>query len=236
MLSQSAVGAGVLTNEASYPLWQRFILGCYSLFEYIAKFLFPYKLMHVYPFPMIIGEALPGWMLFYPAFIVIIAITLRKYFTTPIATGLIFFLIHIAIALHIIPLSRFAVIADRYIYVASIGLSFIIAYYFVQFVSKKTGVIKNALSIFFACIIIYLGSFSYLRSHKWKDSESIKKELRELIKQRPDYVPEKYKEFIEPEKQNGISKESYNLIRKERRRPFPRVGKKELRTNRYIMV
>ena len=227
MLSQSAVGAGVLTNEESYPLWQRFILGCYSLFEYIAKFLFPYKLMHVYPFPMIIGEPLPGWMLFYPAFIVIIAITLTKYISKPVATGLIFFFIHIAIALHIIPLSRFAVIADRYIYVASIGLSFIISYYFVLFISKKKGVIKNTLSIFFACIILYLGVFSYLRSQKWIDSESIKKELRELIKQRPDYTPEKYKEFIEPAKQKEISTESYNLLRKERRRPFPRERDKE---------
>ena len=128
MLSQSAVGSGVLTDEASYPLWQRFILGCYTLFEYIAKFLFPYKLLHVYPFPMTIGEPLPGWMLFYPAFIVIIAITLKRYYSKPIGTGLIFFVIHIAVALHIIPLSRFAVIADRYIYVASIGLSFIAAY------------------------------------------------------------------------------------------------------------
>ena len=150
MLSQAAVGVGVLSNEIDYPLWQRFILGCYSFFEYIVKFVIPNNLMYLYPFPMVVGEPLPTWMLFYPAITLIILATLWNYIKKiPFSAGLAFFLIHIAIVLHIIPLSRFAVIADRYIYVSSIGLSFIVAFYIVRFFASKKGTMRRTVIVCF---------------------------------------------------------------------------------------
>jgi hypothetical protein len=74
-------------------------------------------------------------MLFYPALIAVITVTLWKYLKkAPVAIGLLFFVIHLSLVLHILPMSRFAVIADRYMYLAGIGLSFIIAYYFSLYV------------------------------------------------------------------------------------------------------
>ena len=150
-----------------------------------------------------VGEPLPEWMLLYPTLMVIMIVTLWRYVSKwPVAIGLIFFLIHIAVALHIIPLSRFAVIADRYVYISTIGSSFIIAYYFVMFIMKKTGMIKNIITGIFICILLYLGVFSNLRSREWKDTESIKKELLELIKQRKDYVPKEFEKLIEKDNTN----------------------------------
>jgi hypothetical protein len=34
MLSQADVGGCFLSNEAAYPLWQRMVFACYSLFEH----------------------------------------------------------------------------------------------------------------------------------------------------------------------------------------------------------
>ena len=189
MLSQAANGGGFLSNASSYPLWQRFILGCYSFVEYFVKCTIPYHLMYLYPFPMIIGEPLPTWMLLYPAMFFIVIATLSKYLKRmPLSIGLSFFLIHIAVALHIIPLSRFAVIADRYVYLASIGITFIIAWYVVRFLATKKGAVRKTAIRCFACVAIGLIAYSNIRSRDWKDTDSIKRELRELLKKRHDYV------------------------------------------------
>ena len=201
MSSQAIYGFGALSNEDAYPFWQRIVLGCYSLFEYLAKFLFPYKLLYIYPFPTMKNEPLHEWMLLYPVLIVIIITALWKFIKQkPVAAGLLFFLIHIAIVLHIIPLSRAAIIADRYIYLSSIGLSFIIAYYLVRFTTNRKGLIRNSVISVFVCILFYLGIYANLRSREWKDTESIKKDLREIIKQRDDYVPEELEKMMQEEK------------------------------------
>lgn len=204
MLSNASGGMGMLAHQATYPLWQRLVLGCYSLFEYLAKFIFPYKLLYIYPFPMVAGEALPEWTLVYPVLMAVIAVTLWKYLSKwPVASGLLFFVVHLAFVLHILPLSRFAVIADRYIYLSGIGLAFIIAYYFIWLVTRKTGIIKYAAIGFFVCMISYFSLYSNLRSREWKDTDSIKRELRELIKQRDDYVPEAFEELMNEQPQNN---------------------------------
>ena len=189
MLSQKAVGGGVLSQEVFYPLWQRLILGCYSFIEYIVKFVLPINLMYIYPFPMVVGEALPTWMLLYPIIIFLILVTLWNLIKKiPLSIGFIFFLIHIAIVLHIIPLSRFAVVADRYVYVACIGLSFIVSCYFVRFLTQRKSVVRRIASGFFVSIILIFGVYSNNRCRDWKDTDSIKKEMRDLLHQREDYV------------------------------------------------
>ncbi|GHT67934.1 hypothetical protein AGMMS50239_32000 [Bacteroidia bacterium] len=164
-----------------YPLWQRVVFACYSLAEYLSKFVFPYKLLYIYPFPMAVGEPLPVWLLVYPPLVVIILVTLKNFLLKkPYAFGVLFFLLHIAITLYIIPLSRFAIVADRYIYLASIGLAFIIACCFVWVRGLHNGKYKLISSIAIVCLCTYWGIFSNLRCKEWRDSDSIKKEFREM--------------------------------------------------------
>ena len=107
----------------------------------------------------------------------------------PVSVGLAFFLIHIAIVLHVIPLSRYVVIADRYIYIACIGLSFIVAWYFVRFTASRKGVVRKIAIGCFACITLSMIVYSNIRCRDWKDTGSIKKEIRDLLENRKDYVP-----------------------------------------------
>ena len=229
MLSQYANGAGVLSNASTYPLWQRFILGCYSLTEYLVKFITPYNLLYIYPYPMEVGDPLPTWMLLYPACISIILVTLWNYVKRlPLSLGLIFFLLHIALVLQILPLSRFAVIADRYVYLASIGLSLIVAWYLAAFLTdrrRSTRIIAIGSLIF---ITSFLAIYSNIRCRDWKDVDSIKKEIRELLKKREDYVAPDFEKLIEykskensetsyeePDKKSGsISKIEYENKKK----------------------
>ena len=190
MLSHASNGGGVLTNAETYPLWQRFIFGCYSAIEYVVKFTIPFNLLYIYPFPMVIGEPLPDWMLFYPAIIFIVLVSFWQYVKqSPLSVGLTFFLIHIAFMLHIVPMSRFVIIADRYIYLACIGLAFIFAWYLIVFLTNKTGLLKKVVIGCFFCVAFSLIVYSNVRCRDWKDTNSIKKEMRELLKKRNNFVP-----------------------------------------------
>ena len=183
-------GGGLFSLQESYPLWQRFILGSYAFIEYIVKFVVPINLLYLYPFPMLIGEALPTWMLLYPAIIFIICVTLWDHIKKmPLAGGLAFFLAHILVALHIIPISRFVVVADRYIYIAGLGLAFVIVWYFVYFLSSRKTYVRKLAIVCFSCITLSFCVYANIRCRDWKDTNSIKKEIRELLQRRDDYIP-----------------------------------------------
>jgi hypothetical protein len=171
---------------------------------------------------------MPVWLLVYPALLLTVIAALWKYLSKgALAAALMFFLIHIAVALHIIPLSRFAIIADRYIYLASAGLAFIAAHYFVSITNYKLRIDRTPnpcsgsktlqavetqpnrlqgsktaarvvttarvvtaarvlLIVMGLSIALCLGIYSNLRCRDWKNTDSIKKEIRELLKQREE--------------------------------------------------
>lgn len=188
--------AGTMHGIASdnYPLWQRIVFACYSLMEYLFKIVLPFKLSYLYPFPSVVGEPLPDWLLMYPTIILVILITLWKFLKQkPLAFGLLFFIIHIIVALHIIPLSRFAIVADRYAYLSIIGIAFILAFYIVYVwdVIKRRISYKTLIFTFAFSYLLYLGAYAHQRTYVWYNVDTLKKELRDLLKQRNDYVEQK---------------------------------------------
>ena len=171
-----------ITEDIYYSLWQRFVFGCYSLTEYFSKFFIPYKLLYIYPFPMPAGEQMPEWLLIYPPLLFIfITLLIKQLLKRPYIYGILFFLIHIVITLHIIPLSRFAIVADRYIYLACIGLAFIVALFYLYIVNKYQK-IRTLSNVILFCVFIYMGIYSNLRCREWINSNSIKKDFKEMIK------------------------------------------------------
>ncbi|GAA4088307.1 hypothetical protein [Mucilaginibacter panaciglaebae] len=93
------------------------------------------------------------------------------------------FILHLILVLHIIPLSRFTIVADRYAYIASIGVFFFIAYLF----NKATRLVKyKQISILLLTIYIaYLGIYTNQRAKVWHDNKSLKKEIFEAISKQP---------------------------------------------------
>jgi len=78
-------------------------------------------------------------------------------------------------------------VADRYVYMASIGACLLIAYYAVRFIKEWKVYWKTGLSPVFAAYLLYFGVYTNLRSRVWHDTDSLKKEIRELLKERNDY-------------------------------------------------
>lgn len=186
MLSQASSGGGVLSDVESYPFHQNLLFACYSFFEYIVKCLVPLKLSYLYIFPNQIGESVPLRFWIYPPIIAFLAISLSSFWKRRwVLFGLLFFIIHIGIVLHIIPISRFVIVADRYVYVASVGLFFIISYLLDLAIHRRVSSLKLLIGVGVVYFIM-LGTYANIRSRVWHDSETLKKELIELIEQQPD--------------------------------------------------
>lgn len=193
MISQSVNGEGLLTENTTYRFEQRLIYACYSFFEYLFKSVFPIKLSYLYPFPSQVGDPLPMWLLTYPLLLFILLIIFRKQLSKwPVALGLLIFTIHIIIALHIIPLSRYAVVADRYAYISTIGICFIISYYITNLLYNKL------ICSIFIIYILYMGLYSNHRTYAWYNTDTLKQELRDLLQRRKNYGVEYYDTFGYP--------------------------------------
>ncbi|MDB5005082.1 MAG: hypothetical protein JWQ34_3307 [Mucilaginibacter sp.] len=183
LLSQKSSGLGLLTHDKHYPFYQNVIFGSYSLVEYFTKCLIPIKLSFMYNFPNPVGSPVPARFWIYPFILLIVFVTLRDYWKNRwILFGLAFFIIHLAVVLHIIPISRMAIVADRYAYIASIGIFFLISYYLDRAIRSVK--YKNVSILVFSIYIGYLGFYTTEHARVWHDDYTLKKELFESIKQR----------------------------------------------------
>lgn len=155
-----------------YPFFQRMFLACYAIPEYLFKLFLPLHLSYWYAFPMKPGEPLPVIFWFYPLVVLAILFFLYRSWKTGkryILFGAGFFFVNVVLALHIIPMSRGVMMADRYMYLSSIGMFFIISVLlsglFKQL--KAGGASWYLYAISFILYIIYLGSYTYVYANHW---------------------------------------------------------------------
>jgi len=111
--------------------------------------------------------------------------------------SILFLILHVAVALHLISISRFTIVADRYLYLGCTGISFLtvwIVFYFIQSLSDKWK--KRFVSVCFTFYLIYLGSYCFSYTKTWKDTDTLKSHVRKLIKNRDNRSP--IKKYGEP--------------------------------------
>ncbi|MGL6180110.1 MAG: hypothetical protein ACRC13_13040 [Tannerellaceae bacterium] len=177
-------GGGVANVD--YTFWERVIFAFYSVAEYLTKWIFPVNLLYIYPFPIQPGDSIPLWILMYPVFFIIASIVFFKYIKHwAFVFGLLFFFANIFITLHIIPMPRFVIVADRYMYIPAIGFAFIFAYFFVLFINRSMSRKLVGYGVFTLYLIILI-SYSNVRSSVWQNSETLKEKVRYLLDERDD--------------------------------------------------
>lgn len=189
MLAQLSDYSGVLSERAQYPFVQRIAFGAYSLFEYFVKCIIPVKLMYLYPFPNLIGEPLTTIFYFYPIFLLFFLILFFRYHQVKwLFFGGAFFIINLLMVLHIVPISRFAIVADRYVYVASVGACFLISCIMHKMVVKAKALFHKRI-ILAGCFVfaMFLAVYAYKRNLVWHSTETLKREIKSIIRARPDY-------------------------------------------------
>ena len=156
LLAQQTGFADKLANDY-YPLTDRIFLGSYAFVEYLIKIVFPFKLSAWYKFPMEPGEALPSVYYFYPVIILFLGYYLWKFWTESkhlIVFGSLFFVLNIMLTLHILPMARGVLMADRYVYLGSIGIFFIISSYLVPWIQNSQVTPRGKLIL--SSFILYL--------------------------------------------------------------------------------
>ena len=176
--------ASVIERWAGYPFDQRMVFACYSIVEYLGKIVFPVNLLYLYPFPMAPGKELPAVLFAYPVVVIAATAVLVKILRKkdwPAVFGILFFLVNMVLMLHFVAMSRFSIMADRYVYLASVGIFFIAAWYVVPWLQKMASGGKKWIFVFVASYVLYLGGYAHFRTYAWKNSETLKKEFKELI-------------------------------------------------------
>ena len=172
-------------NVVSYTWWQRIVFSCYAIIEYIWKWLFPYKLLYKYFYPMLPGEPLPSWLLLYPFIVVTLVLTLWNFLKRPhIMAGLFFFLIQILLVLHIIPIDRQSIVADRYMYLPLIGLSYIGVYVLTGVYSHFRLSLRRMTVCISVGIISLLCIHTYHRTQRWHDTNILQQEIFQISKEK----------------------------------------------------
>ena len=114
----------------SYPFHQRIIFSFYCLCFYLFNSIVPVDLHYHYAFPILPGQELPIKYYIFPITFIAIVFSISQFlnhknvFFYLFATTLFF--IQLSLCIHLIPLSRPAIMADRYMYLPSLGILLIV--------------------------------------------------------------------------------------------------------------
>ena len=170
---------GAVSSFSTLPLQERFMYAAYGFDMYIAKLFNPTFLSTFYPYPYrYVGGTLPS--IYYAAPLIasaLIAIPLfitykksKEYFLITLF-GLGFFIANIIFVLQFISVGA-AIMADRYSYVAYIGLLFIVVYFINELIlripSYKSMITTTVVAA--SCALAYL---CYERTFVWHNAETL---------------------------------------------------------------
>ncbi len=165
-------------NMPVYSMWQRLLFCGYTLYEYLVKTVMPLNLMYLYPFPTTPDGIMPLVMYVYPLLIVAAAylvFVMRK--ERILVFGALFFVVHLLVAVHLISISRHAIVADRYNYLAMVGPLFVIVYYLCLWAQKNKIAARVVVGLYF----VYLCTYTIIYQQKWENSEHVKRHVKELV-------------------------------------------------------
>jgi hypothetical protein len=184
--SQNSIGGGVLSDSENYQIHYNIAFGFYSLFQYVLKCVAPVNLSYLYPFPILQGSALPYkyWM---PMLNFILLLPFSKYFLQYrwAIFCVAFFTSNLLLVLHIIPMARIMIIADRYVYLSSIAV-FIAISIGLNYISELSRNMRRISLILAFSYIAFLLHGTYNRAIRWENDESLKKDLNEFIKNKDE--------------------------------------------------
>lgn len=162
---------GVVRIESSFNFFHKIAIASYSVIFYLYKIFVPFKLSCIYPY----SGVKDVFLLLYPFLVFIIllvAVIMSKKYTRKIVFGSSFFLITILPVLQFIPIGE-VIVADRYVYIASIGIFYILAEGFFWLFTKKIKFFRLSQCLILAILIAMtsvLALLTWKRCKVWTDS------------------------------------------------------------------
>ncbi|MBK9257271.1 MAG: tetratricopeptide repeat protein [Saprospiraceae bacterium] len=181
MMELKAFGSlSVVEDTTNFSFFQRLFVGAFSFLIYIVKWIFPFRMSPLYPYP----NNFPWY--FWPSILMapITLFVLYKSYVTErkvIFFGLSFFIVNIVFLLQILGAGQ-GYLADRFTYIAYLGLFFIIAYYGEQAIQTKPQ-LKNVILGGGAVYLLVLGFITFQQNKIWKDSGTLWTHVLKYYKQ-----------------------------------------------------
>ncbi|MCD8741230.1 hypothetical protein LT679_11505 [Mucilaginibacter roseus] len=188
LASFQSQGRFVFISTESYELTDRLLLSFYTVSEYFTQILLPVNLCYVYPFPFLPGNSPPMWLWLFPVCIILATYFLRHILLQKhVLFGAGFFFAHIIMVCNLVSLSRHSIVADRYAYIASIGLLWLLCVAGSELLNKARRVQKLYYKGLFAIYIIYFLTYTSVHLWVWQNAVELKQKMRNEIIKRGDY-------------------------------------------------
>jgi len=154
------------------PLAQRIIFAFYGYVNYIYKLIVPVHLSAYYPYPIGSRDAIPPIYYAYAGIVIALWVltwkSLRR--TKKIFFGMAFFTITVFLVLKLLPVG-YTVMADRYSYVPSIGIFYLVSEGLVWLYRRQAGVIFKVIACSIGIILTVFYSYTTIeRCQVWANS------------------------------------------------------------------
>jgi len=161
---------GSLDQATNYSFFERLLVGGYSYIVYLVKFIFPYEMSPLYPYPSIVdGPFYLGTSLLLPIFAGLYYAYKKEQYA--IVFGFAFFTFNVMFMLQIVGAGQ-GYIADRFTYVPYFGLFFLVGYCLQQIQLHKASLYKG-ISIGLGAYLLVLGVMTWQQNKIWKNGETL---------------------------------------------------------------
>jgi len=160
-------------SSLDYSFFERISFACYGYVMYIVKLFVPFNMAVIHPYPVRVDGHVPFmyWLFVVPvlAVVALFFYLLRK--NQRLVFGIAFYSFSIVIILQLFAYHNF-LMAERYSYVSSIGIFYILAYGIHEFVLSR----PQFKTIVLAAFGLFVALMCFLTSERltvWKDSASL---------------------------------------------------------------
>ncbi len=161
---------GSIDDKTNYSILERLMVGGYSLGVYLVKFIFPYRMSPLYPYP----ATLPVDIYIGP--VVGIGILAFMYVAykkdwRPYLFGLLVFIFNVMFLLQIVGAGQ-GYLADRFTYIPYLGLIFIVIYAGQKLYESKPDAAKPAFYGFGAILLLFM-FMTFKQTKVWTNSDTL---------------------------------------------------------------
>ena len=157
-------------ETTNFNFIQRLFIGAFSFVIYLIKLIVPFRMSPLYPYPNHFPWYFYPSMLIVPIILYTLFISYKKEYKA-IFFGLTFFIVNIFFLLQILGAGQ-GYLADRFTYIAYLGLFFIIGYYFDKWLINNVD--KTSIYFGFAGIVLFIFTImTYQQNKIWKNSSTL---------------------------------------------------------------
>ena len=158
------------TNDVTYPFWQRIFIGSFSYLVYLVKVVIPYELSPLYPYP----PSMPAY--FYPTIVLVPIVGYLAWMAYTkgwkvFGFALFFFTFNIIFLLQVLGAGQ-GFIADRFTYIAYLGLFFGFGW-LLEKLAAKQGAGKTLASAIGVLVIGVYSFITYKQVAIWENSGTL---------------------------------------------------------------